>query len=103
MRILQICNRVPYPPNDGGAIAMLNMTKAFHELGHDLYLLCINTHKHHVNLVGLPDLFKNLAFFKAIDANTDITPLGALFNLFFTRKSYHISRFYSFSMNKGIA
>jgi len=95
MRILQLCNRVPWPPNDGGAIAMLNMTKGFYNSGQELHLLCLNTRKHQVNVQDLPEMFKKLASFKAININTDIKALDAAFNLVFSRKSYHISRFYS--------
>jgi len=95
MRILQLCNRVPYPPRDGGAIAMLNMVKGFQDLGHELYLLCLNTKKHHVISSDLPQLFSKLASFKAIDIDTHVKPLPAFLNLLFSRKSYHVSRFYS--------
>ena len=74
---------------------MLNMTKGFYNSGQELHLLCLNTRKHHVDESGLPALFKKLASFKAIDINTDINPIKAFINLVFTRKSYHISRFYS--------
>jgi polysaccharide biosynthesis protein PslH len=102
MRILQLCNRIPYPPHDGGAIAMLNMTRAFLELDHDLHLLCLNTKKHHINTEALPDLFKNLASFKAIDIDTDVKMINAAVNLVFSRRSYNISRFYSSKFEKAL-
>ena len=102
IRILQLCNRVPWPPNDGGAIAMLNMTKGFYGLGQELHLLCLNTRKHHINEPDLPPLFKSLASFKTVDINTGINPIGAFMNLVFTRKSYHISRFYSKEFEKEL-
>jgi polysaccharide biosynthesis protein PslH len=95
MRILQICNRVPYPPHDGGAIAMLNMTKGFHGLGHELHLLCLNTKKHHADIAALPELFHDLASFRAIDIDTDVKPLNAVLNLVFSLRSYNVSRFFS--------
>jgi len=102
MRILQLCNRVPYPPHDGGAIAMLNMTKAFHTLGNELHLLCLNTKKHHVNTSELPELFRQLVSFKAIDIDTNVKPVPAFMNLAFSRKSYHVSRFKSLEFEKEL-
>ena len=102
MRILQICNRVPWPPNDGGAIAMLNMTKGFLSSGQELHILCLNTKKHHFNVVDLPEVFKKMASFKDIEIDTDITAFGAAFNLLFTNKSYNISRFYSSNFEKEL-
>jgi polysaccharide biosynthesis protein PslH len=102
MRILQICNRVPYPPHDGGAIAMLNMTKAFYTLGHELHLLCLNTKKHYTEPDQLPELFQNIASFKAIDLDTDVKPLNAALNLVLSRRSYNVSRFYSSKFCKGL-
>ncbi len=102
MRILQICNRVPWPPNDGGAIAMLNMTKGFYHAGQELHLLCLNTRKHHVDSQDVPKLLKDLWSYKFIDINTDIKALNAAVNLFFTQKSYHISRFYSREFEKEL-
>jgi len=74
---------------------MINMTRGFYNSGLELHLLCLNTRKHHVSVQDLPEIFKNLASFKAVDINTDITTLGAAFNLVFTQQSYNISRFYS--------
>ncbi|RYD77481.1 MAG: glycosyltransferase [Sphingobacteriales bacterium] len=95
MRILQLCNRVPWPPHDGGAIAMLNMTKAFHALGHEVHLLCLNTRKHFVEKEDMPEIFRELASFRAVYINTDVEPGGALMNLLFSKESYHLSRFRS--------
>lgn len=102
MRILQLCNRVPWPPNGGGAIATLNMTRAYYELGHELHLLCLNTRKLYVDPATLPALFSEIASFKAVNINTDVTAPGALLNLLFSRKSYNISRFYSRAFEKEL-
>ena len=81
---------------------MINMTKGFYNSGQELHLRCLNTRKHHVKVQDLPDIFKNLASFEAVDINTDITPIGAAFNLLFTGKSYNISRFYSRNFEKEL-
>lgn len=94
MRILQLCNRVPWPARDGGAIAMLNTTRAFHQLGQQVYLMCLNTKKHQVEEAALPDIFRELGGFEAVNIDTDVKPWPALRNLLFSSESYHISRFF---------
>ncbi len=93
LSILQICNRFPYPPKDGGAIAMYNNTKAFYELGCKTDLLVINTKKHYVNVPELPSFFLSmLNRVEWINANTDINPFDAFLNLF-SSESYNLKRF----------
>ena len=94
LSILQICNRFPYPPIDGGAIAMFNNTKAFYELGCKTDLLVINTKKHFVNIKDLPAFFLDMInHLECVYADTDVNALDAIFNLF-TSKSYNLKRFY---------
>src|SRR5690242_18317427 len=84
MRILLLTNRVPWPPQDGGAIAMYNMVKGFHDLEQEVHLLSLNTRKHYVQTYELPALFSQLASFEAVDINTDLSAIGALKNLLFS-------------------
>ena len=42
MKILQLTNKVPWPPKDGEAIAILAMSKGFFLLGHQVTLLAMN-------------------------------------------------------------
>lgn len=92
MKILQVCLRVPYPPADGGTIAMYNMALALKDSGADVKILALNTKKHFVNPALLPDDF--VADFKPemvyLDASVRILP--AFLNIF-SSESYNISRF----------
>ena len=45
MRILQLCNKPPYPPLDGGSKAMHNITQGLLDAGHQVKVLCISTAK----------------------------------------------------------
>ncbi|MCP4522116.1 MAG: glycosyltransferase [Cytophagales bacterium] len=92
MRILQLCFRVPYPPHDGGAIAMYNMAKGFHEHGCELTMLSFNTVKHYVDPETLPTDFKKLGDFYTVPLDASVRPLDAFLNLF-SKESYNISRF----------
>lgn len=36
MNVLQVCARIPSPPDDGGAVYVYNITKQLHRLGHNV-------------------------------------------------------------------
>jgi glycosyltransferase involved in cell wall biosynthesis len=92
MRILQICNKFPYPLKDGAAIAITYLAKAFDELGHEVTLLSMNTSKHWFDTAGLPTDFNHYQALHTVYVDNRIRPLPALRNLF-SSKSYHIERF----------
>jgi polysaccharide biosynthesis protein PslH len=98
MNILQLCNKFPYPAKDGGAIAVLNLTKSLSSLGSNVTVLAMNTSKHNFDLKNLPDDVKNIADFYAVDIDTSIKNFTALLCLC-QNKSYHIERFISPTFN----
>ncbi len=93
MKILQICNKAPYPANDGSSIAIYNMATGLVAAGAEVHLLTINTKKHFKSDKDVPLELKNKTNYKSVFKNTNTSALGALLNLF-TAKSYFISRFY---------
>ncbi|HUO86545.1 MAG TPA: glycosyltransferase family 4 protein, partial [Thermoanaerobaculia bacterium] len=46
MRILQLCPRVPWPPNDGGRVAMLEITRGLAGQGVEVEVLSLDPAKH---------------------------------------------------------
>ena len=92
MRILQISNKAPYPPNDGSSIAVYNMAKGFINNGVELHLLTINTLKHYKKENEIPRDFLEQSHYTAIDRDTAVTPMGAVMNLF-SSESFFVSRF----------
>jgi len=98
LRILQFCNKPPYPPMDGGAIGMHNVSQAFIDNGFDLTILTVNSSKHFVDVDKLPKKYIQETKFKAIEVDLSIKIFPAFVNLFYTKKSYNISRFYSNKM-----
>jgi glycosyltransferase involved in cell wall biosynthesis len=92
MRILQLCNKFPFPLKDGAAIASTYLAKAFAELGGEVTLLSMNTSKHWFDTGELPHDFDHYADIQTVFVNNDIRPLPALLNLF-SKKSYHVERF----------
>lgn len=93
--ILIVCNRVPYPLKDGGALAMYAMIRGWHEQGKKVYLLAMNTSRHRVGENEIPPLFHSIAGFEMVEMNTDIHLLPVLGNLVFGTKPQHAERFYS--------
>jgi len=93
LRVLILCVRFPYPPKDGGSIAMFNMIEALHDHGHEVTVVAMNTSKHYVHVRNLPDEVLEMAEFHAVDIDTSPNRIDALANLLFSRKSYHVQRF----------
>ncbi|HXU27266.1 MAG TPA: glycosyltransferase family 4 protein [Bacteroidia bacterium] len=93
MRLLQITNKPPYPPNDGSSIAVYNMSCGLINNGVDLTLLCINTKKHFKADNEVDVDFKSKSNYQSVYRDTDVTAFGAVCNLF-SNQSYFVSRFY---------
>jgi len=93
MRILQLTNKPPYPPNDGSSIAMCNMTYGFINNGIEVTLLTINTKKHFKPDSEVDADFKKNCNYQSVYRDTDVSITGALLNLF-SNQSYFVSRFY---------
>lgn len=94
MKILQLCKKFPYPLKDGESIAVKSLSKPFHELGCEVTLLAMNTHKHFCQLDQLPENFNHYQEIHTVELDNRVKPLDAFFNLF-CQDSYHISRFES--------
>jgi glycosyltransferase involved in cell wall biosynthesis len=94
MHILQLCPRVPYPPHDGGAIAMYETARGLAEAGHRVTILAANTPKHHQPADALAHLGPNVRLV-TVDVDTRIRPVAALRNLLFSHEAYNVERFIS--------
>lgn len=93
MKVLQLCPKVPWPPDDGGRVAMRVLALSLRRAGADVRTLCLNPRKHHVELSSLPEEAGDLRL-EAVDADTSITLAGALKSLV-TGSSYNVDRFFS--------
>ncbi|MCE3280550.1 MAG: hypothetical protein K0S44_2741 [Bacteroidetes bacterium] len=87
MQILQICNKVPFPPKVNE--------------GHQVKVLAINTPKHFTKIEDLPQSYCTKTNIEAVFIDTSVKPIPALLNLF-SNGSYNISRFYSEDFEKKI-
>ena len=94
MNILLICNKSPYPPKEGGPIAMNTIVEGLVDSGHKTKILAVNSFKYSVDINSIPDDYKEKTQIEGIFLDLRIKPLDAFLNLF-TNKSYHVQRFIS--------
>lgn len=95
MNILQLANKLPYPPKDGGALATLNLTKGLSALGHKVTVLALSTSKHPGNIDDFPEEVLHIANFRIIHKDTGISGMKAVGNLLFSKLPYNLERFWS--------
>ena len=93
MKILQLCNKAPYPSNDGSSIAISTLAEGLADNGVELHLLPINTKKHFKPEENISSNFKQKTNYQSVYRNADTSILGAFFNLF-SSQSYFVSRFF---------
>ena len=99
MRILQICNKPPFPAVDGGAIAMNNVTHGLINKGCTVNVLTVTTQKHKIST--LPKSYIDKTKFQSVFIDTTIKAKDAFFNLF-SKKSYNVERFISDDFSKKL-
>jgi glycosyltransferase involved in cell wall biosynthesis len=95
MKILQLTNKVPYPPRDGGAIASLTLARELSNAGHEVIVLAMNTSKHFLESDQIPSIKISGLRVDIVPVDTRVNWLHALFNLFFSRLPYNAIRFIS--------
>ena len=101
MKVLIIGSRIPWPLNDGGAIATYNLLKGLSELGIEVHYMSLNTIKHFVDEATIAKEFSFLKAIKPFTIDTSISPIKALLNVFQT-SSYNIDRFTSLEFRDSI-
>jgi glycosyltransferase involved in cell wall biosynthesis len=93
MRILLLCNKLPYPSNDGSSIAIARMIEGYLQAGAELTVLSLNTKKHFKNPESIPQKIKESVHFEIVEVDTNPTVGNAFANLF-QRLPFHVSRFF---------
>lgn len=94
MRVLQICNKIPFPPKEGGSIAMHSLTRMLLQQQHEVKVLAINSSKCFIPEEEIPEDYRKQTNFESVYINTDLKAAPALKALLHNR-SYHAIRFYS--------
>ncbi|MFO7369435.1 MAG: glycosyltransferase family 4 protein [Bacteroidales bacterium] len=94
MRVLQVCNKPPYPPRDGGSLAMFNLAYSLKKLGHQVSVLTMFTRKHKLTS-GQSLEFSQIMEVHSVYVDTTPGLFRMIINLVFSDKPYHVERFYS--------
>ena len=94
MNILLLCNKSPYPPSEGGPMAMNSVINGLIEAGHTVKVLAFNSNKYHIDIDSIPKDYRKKTRIEFIDINLKIKLFEAFKNLF-SDESYHVQRFIS--------
>ncbi|MFN6038854.1 MAG: glycosyltransferase family 4 protein [Bacteroidota bacterium] len=92
MKILQICNKIPYPVVDGGTAAMHQLGQGLSMLGHEVKILAIHTPKQNFQEQKLSAEYLKTYNPEYVFLDTSVKPIPAFLNLF-SSESYNIKRF----------
>lgn len=98
MRILQLCNKPPFPPLDGGSKAMHNLTRGLLAAGHSVKVLCISTPKQPFQPEIIPEELASRTRMEGVFVDTTVNLVDAFTDLI-TADNYNISRFFSPDMD----
>ncbi|MBW6460152.1 MAG: glycosyltransferase family 4 protein [Bacteroidales bacterium] len=90
---MQIANKFPYPPKDGGSIATLSLSRSLAKLGHEVTVLAMNTSKHYIDIRTVPEDLSSKIRFVGVPVNTNIKVHRLFRNFFFSRWPYNAERF----------
>jgi len=94
MKVLQLCNKPPYPSIDGGCIAMKNISHGLLENNVDLKIITIATEKHPFQLEKFPKDFVKDTKIEGVFVDTKVNIVDA-FSALITSDNYNVSRFFS--------
>lgn len=99
MKILILSNRIPFPQNGGYPIVVHNTIKGLVDQGHDISLFALNNSEHKVASNQIIDQLLEKITYQSFDIDITATFFDAFANLF-SKKSYHINRFYNIGFEK---
>lgn len=94
MKILQLCIKPPFPPVDGGTMAMNGITQGLLEAGCEVRVLSVCSDKHPVLRNQMTDEYVERTHFEAVRLDLTPHPVDAFVALL-CGESYHVTRFVS--------
>ena len=92
MKVLQLCNKPPYPPVDGGTMAMNSITQGLLSRGCEVKVLTVKTDKHPVREERIGDDYRQQTGFRGRlyrPLRQALPALGAML----CGESYHVKRY----------
>ncbi|MCF8367779.1 MAG: glycosyltransferase family 4 protein [Bacteroidales bacterium] len=101
MKIFFLCNKSPYPPGEGGPLAINANIQSLLKGGHQVKVLALNTNKYRTDPASIPQDFRNQTKIEFVYVDLSIKPMDAFLNLF-SSKSYHVERFISKDVSNKI-
>lgn len=94
MKVLQLCNKPPYPPVDGGTLAMNSVTQGLLSKGCEVKVLTVESDKHPVDATRIPADYRWATAIESVFVDLRVKPLAALAAML-CGESYHVKRFVS--------
>lgn len=94
MKILQLCNKPPYPPVDGGTLAMNSITQGLMAAGHEVRVLALHSDKHPALRDRMDEEYLRRTRFESVYVDLKPHLLDALVCVL-CGESYHVKRFVS--------
>ena len=92
MKILQVCNKITFPPDEGGSVAVLNISLPLSDAGHEITIFSFITEKHGMDENDKAILEKKVKL-RLVKQETGIKMHNLLGNLLFSDKPYSAQRF----------
>ena len=94
MKVLQLCNKPPYPSVDGGTMAMDSITSGLLCEGCEVKVLTVETDKHTVRRELIPAEYLKQTGLESVYVDLRVKPLPAIFAML-CGESYHVKRYVS--------
>ena len=94
MKVLQLCNKPPYPSVDGGTMAMDSITSGLLCEGCEVKVLTVETDKHPVRRELIPAEYLEQTGLESVYVDLRVKPLPAIFAML-CGESYHVKRYVS--------
>lgn len=94
MKVLQLCNKPPFPATDGGSIAMANITTGLLKENVEIKMLVVATDKHPFKISKFPKMIREKVNPEGVYIDVSMNAVDA-FSCLITRDSYNVSRFFS--------
>lgn len=94
MKVLQLCNKPPFPPVDGGTMAMNSITQGLLRAGCELRVLTVETDKHPVRREQIPEEYLRQTRLESVYIDLGVKPLPAAVAML-CGDSYHVKRYIS--------
>lgn len=94
VKVLQLCNKPPYPPVDGGTMAMNGITQGLLAAGCEVRVLTVETDKHPVQWDLVPDDYRRATGLESVYIDLSVKALPAASSML-CGESYHVKRYVS--------